>query len=77
MTGAWGIHPGWTAAVLVALSAPVIFGGLRRVARRLRGPLPNMSSKKLPVPRPRKRAAGMSRVPLRSGTSRNLRSTTL
>jgi len=33
VTGAWGIHPGWTAAVLVALSAPVIFGGLRRVAK--------------------------------------------
>ncbi len=33
VTGAWGIHPGWTALVLVALSAPVIFGGLRRVAK--------------------------------------------
>lgn len=33
VTGAWGIHPGWTALVLVVLSAPVIFGGLRRVAK--------------------------------------------
>lgn len=30
---AFDIHPGWTALVLVVLSAPVIFGGLRRVAQ--------------------------------------------
>lgn len=33
VTGAWGITPGWTATVMVALAAPVIFGGLRRVAK--------------------------------------------
>ncbi|NYZ62910.1 alanine/glycine:cation symporter family protein [Luteimonas deserti] len=32
VTGAWGVAPGWTALVLVAVAAPVIFGGLRRVA---------------------------------------------
>ena len=33
VTGAWGIPPVWTAVVLVAVTAPVIFGGLRRVAK--------------------------------------------
>ena len=33
VTGAWGITPGWTATVMVTLAAPVIFGGLRRVAK--------------------------------------------
>ncbi|WP_208004934.1 alanine/glycine:cation symporter family protein [Luteimonas terrae] len=30
---AWGIGPAWTAGALVLVAAPVIFGGLRRVAR--------------------------------------------
>lgn len=33
VTGAWGVDPVWTAGILIALAAPVIFGGLRRVAR--------------------------------------------
>lgn len=33
VTQAWGVPPVWTALVLVALAAPVIFGGLRRVAK--------------------------------------------
>lgn len=32
VTVAFDIHPGWTALVLVLLTAPVVFGGLRRVA---------------------------------------------
>lgn len=33
VSSAWSVPPGWTATVLVALTAAVIFGGLRRVAR--------------------------------------------
>jgi AGCS family alanine or glycine:cation symporter len=33
VNGAWGVPPVWTAVVLVAVAAPVIFGGLRRVAK--------------------------------------------
>ncbi len=43
VTGAWGIAPGWTALVLVVLSAPVIFGGLRRVARMAELIIPAMA----------------------------------
>ena len=42
-TTAFGVHPGWVAFVLIALSAPVIFGGLRRVARMAELIIPAMA----------------------------------
>ncbi|WP_058835652.1 alanine/glycine:cation symporter family protein [Luteimonas abyssi] len=43
VTVAWGVPPGWTAIALVAFAAPVIFGGLRRVARAAELIIPAMA----------------------------------